>query len=116
MALTSGIERAPNSLRGRRVHAVAGIGNPQRFFQLLEGLGMQVEPHALPDHFQIEAQDIRFGDALPVLMTEKDAVKCREFAGTEHWYLEVTASLESPAAERLLDIVEAAHRRRTAAR
>lgn len=114
VGISNGVEREPGSLRGRRVHAVAAIGNPQRFFDLLAGLGMQVEPHPLPDHLELAAGDIRFGDALPVLMTEKDAVKCIDFAGTEHWYLEVGAVFAPADGERLLDIVESAHRRRAA--
>ncbi len=75
------------------VHAVAGIGNPERFFTTLTQLGFQPEPHPLPDHHDFEASDLDFADGLPVIMTEKDAVKCRRFARPEHWYLEVEADL-----------------------
>lgn len=60
----------------RRVHAVAGIGAPERFFDTLRGLDIAVVPHAFPDHHAYRAEDLRFGSGLPVLMTEKDAVKC----------------------------------------
>ena len=65
---------------GQRVHAVAGIGDPERFFAMLRALGIAVVPHAFPDHHAYVAADLDFGSALPVLMTEKDAVKCAPFA------------------------------------
>ena len=76
-------------LQGKRVHAIAAIANPQRFFRLLESLDIEVEGHALRDHMQIPEEDTRFDDDLPVVMTEKDAVKCRDFARDGLWYLPV---------------------------
>ena len=70
---------------GQRVHAVAGIGDPERFFATLRDRGIGVVPHAFPDHHAYRAEDLDFGSPLPVLMTEKDAVKCAGFAGP-HWY------------------------------
>ena len=61
---------------GQRVHALAGIGAPERFFDTLRNAGIGVVPHAFPDHHAYRADDLRFGSDLPVLMTEKDAVKC----------------------------------------
>ncbi len=78
------------------MHAVAGIGNPQRFFKTLEGLNWQPIAHAFADHAQFTPQDLQFADDLPVLMTEKDAVKCRAFAADNCWYLQVAAQ-PSPA-------------------
>ncbi len=75
----------------QKMHAVAGIGNPQRFFKTLEGLDWLPIAHAFADHAEFSAQDLHFGDALPVLMTEKDAVKCRAFAADNCWYLQVAA-------------------------
>lgn len=72
---------------GYRVHAVAGIGVPERFFSQLERAGLIVERHPFPDHHPFTARDLEFGDELPVLMTEKDAVKCRPFATDRMWYL-----------------------------
>lgn len=80
----------------QKMHAVAGIGNPQRFFKTLEGLNWQPIAHAFADHAQFTAQDLQFADDLPVVMTEKDAVKCREFASDHCWYLQVAAQ-PSPA-------------------
>ncbi len=85
-----------SSFGGHRVHAVAGIGNPQRFFDMLKSLGIGVVPHAFEDHHQFVAADLAFGSELPVLMTEKDAVKCTRFATDWHYSVPVTAEL--PAA------------------
>lgn len=76
------------------VHALAGIGNPQRFFATLEALGMAFEAHPLPDHHRFSAEDLQFGDDRAVVMTAKDAVKCRPFADERCWALDVEACPE----------------------
>ena len=78
---------------GRRVHAVAGIGRPQGFFTTLRRAGLELVCHRFPDHHRFRRRDIEFDDALPVLMTEKDAVKCEAFAAKHHWCLPVEAEL-----------------------
>lgn len=78
---------------GQRVHAVAGIGDPERFFSMLRGLGIGVVPHAFPDHHRYVPGDFRFGSDLPVLMTEKDAVKCGAFATSRYFGVGVDARL-----------------------
>jgi tetraacyldisaccharide 4'-kinase len=80
------------TLAGKRVHAVAGIGNPQRFFAQLAGAGLIVIPHPFPDHHGYRPDELAFADGLPLLMTEKDAVKCHGFAADNCWYLPVAAS------------------------
>jgi len=85
-----------------RVHAIAGIGNPQRFFAHLEALGLQFEAHAFPDHHRYVAADLAFPDADAILMTEKDAVKCAAFAAETHWALRVDAMPESELGELVL--------------
>ncbi|MEX0975986.1 MAG: tetraacyldisaccharide 4'-kinase [Woeseia sp.] len=75
--------------RGRAVHAVAAIGNPGRFFRLLQKHGIDVIPHAHRDHAKLTASDLRFDDGLDVLMTEKDAVKVRGAATNNCWYVKV---------------------------
>lgn len=77
--------------RGQRVHAVAGIGNPARFFGELRSRGLDVVEHAFGDHHPFVPGDLEFGDDAPILMTEKDAVKCRAFATSRLWYVPVTA-------------------------
>jgi tetraacyldisaccharide 4'-kinase len=79
------------ALAGRRVHAVAGIGNPQRFFRALAERGIEVIAHAFPDHHPFTAHELAFADDLPILMTEKDAVKCTPFANARLWYVPVGA-------------------------
>ena len=81
--------RPLSSLAGARVHAVAGIGNPSRFFDLLRQQGLEPIEHALADHHRFTAADLRFDDGLPVLMTAKDAVKCRRFPCDDCWIVEV---------------------------
>ncbi|MGH8419123.1 MAG: tetraacyldisaccharide 4'-kinase [Pseudomonas sp.] len=76
---------------GQALHAVAGIGNPQRFFNTLEGLHWRPVPHAFTDHAEFTAQALAFTPALPLVMTEKDAVKCTSFAAADWWYLAVEA-------------------------
>jgi tetraacyldisaccharide 4'-kinase len=93
------------SFAGKRVHAIAGIGNPQRFFDMLSGLGMLVTPHPKPDHAVLKRDDISFADDLPVLMTEKDAVKCVSFAAPNHWVVPVTARFDAAESKGLADIV-----------
>lgn len=97
--------RALTELAGQPVHAVAGIGDPQRFFDTLRRAGLKPIEHPFADHHRFEAAEIRFDDELPVLMTEKDAVKCRELADARHWYLPIRASLPPTFDERLLTLL-----------
>ncbi len=90
---------------GAQVHAVAGIGNPQRFFQLLRRHGLQPLEHPFPDHHAFVPGDIRFGDGLPVLMTEKDAVKCRRFADDDCWTVRVEAQPDASFVHRLNELL-----------
>ncbi len=83
-----------DAFKGRPVHAVAGVGHPHRFFQSLRDAGMEVIPHVFPDHHRYNEKDICFSDDLPVLMTEKDAVKCFAFAGENDWYIPVAAEID----------------------
>ena len=91
-----GRERPLQAFAGQRVHAVAGIANPQRFFDMLKARSIGVVPHAFPDHHQFQRSDLSFGSELPILMTEKDAVKCRAFAS--NWCYSVPLQAELPAA------------------
>ncbi len=88
--------------RGSTVHAVAGIGNPQRFFHTLRGLGLQLIEHPFPDHHQFASQDLQFGDNLPVVMTEKDAVKCRTLVTGNCFALHVSMSLPAAWVDKFL--------------
>jgi tetraacyldisaccharide 4'-kinase len=95
-----------DALRGRRVHAVAGIGAPGRFFDALGAAGLDVVAHPFPDHHRFSAADLDFGDSTPVLMTEKDAVKCTGIARPHHWYLPVEAQLPERFREKLIERVK----------
>lgn len=101
--MSGGRNRTLASFGGHRVHAVAGIGNPQRFFEMLRGLGIGVVPHAFADHHGYVAADFEFGSELPVLMTEKDAVKCAAFANQWHYSVPVSAELPEAFWVALLD-------------
>jgi tetraacyldisaccharide 4'-kinase len=110
VALADGRRTPLAAWAGRRVHAVAGIGDPARFFATLTDAGLEVVPHPFPDHAAFRAADVAFPDDAPVLMTEKDAVKCRPFAGPRHHYLEVAATFDADEADRLAELALAALR------
>ncbi len=98
--------RLLTDFRGKSVHAVAGIGNPARFFQTLQQHGMRVAEHVFPDHHRFQADDIRFGDDRPVFMTEKDAVKCRQFASGNEWVVPVRAEMSKEFCKRLDELLD----------
>ena len=102
LPLSGGRARALSHFRGQRVHAVAGIAHPQRFFDMLRAEGIGVVPHAFADHHAYVPADLRFGSELPVLMTEKDAVKCAAFADDRCWCLPVDATIDPALVERVL--------------
>lgn len=87
--------------KNKKVHAVAGIGNPERFFALLRQQQIHLIEHVFKDHYFYQPQDIEFHDDLPVIMTEKDAVKCIGFAKEKHWYLPVEASVSDDITKKL---------------
>ncbi len=93
------------AFRTRRAHAVAGIGNPARFFRDLEGRGIEVIRHPFPDHHPFTAGDLAFADDLPILMTEKDAVRCASLATPRMWYVPVTAHLDEADSSALIERV-----------
>lgn len=93
-----------------KVHAVAGIGNPARFFSTLTQQGFAIISHVFMDHHRYQSRDIHFDDELPVLMTEKDAVKCGSFASERHWFLSVDAVLPPELLPALLELLVVKHR------
>lgn len=110
-SLSGGSTMAAGSLRRTPVHAIAGIGFPERFFRELERQGFELVRHAYPDHYPFQPADLQFADGLPIIMTEKDAVKCRRLVptGAPCWYLAVEAEpdprLGPWLTERLAEIV-----------
>jgi tetraacyldisaccharide 4'-kinase len=101
--LRGGRPRPLQVFAGQRVHAVAGIGDPERFFSMLRNLQIAVVPHAFPDHHRYQASDFAFGSDLPVLMTEKDAVKCLPVATERFHSVPIRAELPEAFWVALLD-------------
>jgi tetraacyldisaccharide 4'-kinase len=99
--LLDGHEQSMEAFAGTRVHAVAAIGHPERFFDSLRSQGIELIPHPFADHHAFTQADLAFGDGLPVLMTEKDAVKCRVFARADWWSVPVKAELPAAFYEAL---------------
>jgi tetraacyldisaccharide 4'-kinase len=88
------LRASPTAFVGSDVHAVAGIGHPDRFFATLASLGIRATPHAFADHHRFAPPDLAFPGARAILMTEKDAVKCAAFADERCWYLPVEARVD----------------------
>ena len=103
--LTAPVRKPLESFRGMPIHAVAGVGHPDRFFRMLTAAGLQVIPHPLADHASIAAADLRFDDARPVLVTEKDAVKCERIAHDDVWCVPMELSFEPKASAGLVALV-----------
>jgi tetraacyldisaccharide 4'-kinase len=101
--------RLPRDFAGMTLHAIAGIGNPQRFFGTLVDLGLQFAAHAFPDHHAFRPGDLEFPGAEAVLMTEKDAVKCAAFAREHFWFLPVETRVDAALGELILDRLKARH-------
>lgn len=115
VSIVDGERRSLAAFAGQPVHAVAAIGHPEPFFAALRRQGMQIIAHPLPDHAKLSLADVTFSDAAPVLMTEKDAVKCRAFARPGHWFVRMDLELSDAAAAALTRVVEQAEQRFLAA-
>ncbi|HRQ64986.1 MAG TPA: tetraacyldisaccharide 4'-kinase [Xanthomonadaceae bacterium] len=95
--------------QGRAVNAVAGLAHPERFFETLRALGLDLrQTRALPDHHRFSAADLDFDEPLPVIMTGKDAAKCRDFARSGVRVLEVRAHLPESVGKWILERLEEA--------
>lgn len=101
----AGESRPLVSFTGTPVHAVAAIGHPARFFHALGACGLKLIEHAFADHHRFARGELEFPDDLPILMTEKDAMRCAAFANQRMWYVPVDAQLEDAAAAPLLESV-----------
>ncbi len=99
--------RELTDFRGMKLHAVAAIGNPAKFFEFLTNNGLTIIEHAFPDHYLYLDQDINFNDNLPIIMTEKDAVKCRRFVSDNMWVLPVEVSMKRDFGLRFLETLNA---------
>ena len=98
-------------LRDKPLHVVTGIGNPQRFFQSLKLQGLDFDTRTFPDHHNYTAANLQFDDDSPILMTEKDAVKCYHLANRKIWMLPVEAQFDSTFSDALKHLLEEKHGR-----
>lgn len=96
------LTRALSSFQNQTVHALAGIGYPERFFNQLSESGLTLLPHPFSDHHPYQANDVNFNDDLDILMTEKDAVKCQHFANKNMWYIPINATISGKLEQHLL--------------
>ncbi|MDO9241224.1 MAG: tetraacyldisaccharide 4'-kinase [Methylicorpusculum sp.] len=106
--LVSGAQVPLTDFTSAPCYAVAGIGNPARFFDMLANKGVTPICLKFPDHYQYSAKDLP-NDGNPVLMTEKDAVKCQSFAKDNYWFVPVAANLEPDFAKRFLHLLGEKH-------
>ena len=104
--LNGSLVRPIDRFAGTTVHAVAAIGNPRRFFDLLRMHGIQVIEHIFPDHAVLDRKDLEFGDDFEVFMTEKDAVKIRRDAKDKLWYVPVELEMDPVLAAPLIEQIE----------
>jgi len=109
--LNGSLARPIGRFAGTTVHAVAAIGNPRRFFDLLRLHGIQVIEHEFPDHAELSRRDLEFGDDFEVFMTEKDAVKLGRGARDRFWYVPVELIMDPVEAAPLLEQIESRLRR-----
>lgn len=100
--LKNGRSKPLSELKGVECHAIAGIGYPDRFFNFLSKHEIPIQKHPYADHFKYNVSDLNFNDDLPVLMTEKDAVKCSRYADENMWYMPVQAKLDERFITRFL--------------
>ncbi len=101
--LNPDITASAAEFRDQTLHAIAGIGHPQRFFSYLQEMGLHFTPHAFPDHHRYSAAELNYPGANALLMTEKDAVKCAGFADEHYWVLRVDAQIDPALAQNILE-------------
>lgn len=109
VSLLNGTQRKLVEFSDLPVHAVAGIGNPIRFFDFLRQNGLEPICHPFSDHHPYEPGDLEFAGSNQVLMTEKDAVKYRPFTGDHHWFVPVTATLPDAFGPKIIASLEKIH-------
>lgn len=111
VGLVDGQRRPLDVFRGSRVHAVAAIGHPERFFNDLRKAGIEVIEHGFADHHAFVQADLQFADGLPLLMTDKDAIKCQAFAQPDWWRVPVQAQLPMAFFDAVVARIESSMRR-----
>lgn len=113
LSLAEGLKR----FGGEDLQAIAGIGNPDRFFQTLNTMGLSFASRAFADHYPYQAEDLSAWQHKTLLMTEKDAVKCQSFTGEQWWYLHVAAvipeAVKAVAWQQLQELLARSNNRQT---
>ena len=104
--LNGSLERPLDRFKDTTVHAVAGIGNPTRFYDLLRSRGIQVIEHRLADHARIRRSDIEFADGFDVFMTEKDAVKVGQKLPDKYWFVPINLVMDSVKSGPLIEQIK----------
>jgi len=97
--------RALSEFSALNCYAIAGIGNPARFFAHLAQYQLKLITQAFPDHYAFTASDIEYKSAEAIFMTEKDAVKCQDFTSDRHWYVPVEACLALTFGEQIIKML-----------
>ena len=104
--LSGGIWKQLSEFTGEPVHGVAGVGNPARFFRQLEQIGIDLVRHPFPDHHQFEESDLDFGDGRLILMTEKDAIKCRDMTiANKLWAIPAIIEIDQCVFDRINQLI-----------
>lgn len=106
ISITSSKQAELKEFKDHLVHALAGIGNPDRFFNILETNQINYIPHIFPDHHVYRIKDLQFSDELAVIMTEKDAVKCKKYSMNHYWYMPIDVDLSDKAQSKLDEIIQ----------
>ena len=96
---------------GKNVHALAGIGQPSQFFETLKKSGFCITPHEFADHYNYTADDLNLLLGKPIIMTEKDAVKCRELVDSDAWFLKISACIPEAVTQSVLELAKRANRK-----
>ena len=112
--LASGESATLSSFMDQDIVAIAGIGHPDKFFNFLRGHGLRLHTRAFPDHHAYQPGELVFDNQPVILMTEKDAVKCRRFANSNWWYVPVTVELPDAFGKQLLSQLEKSRGQKTA--
>ena len=104
-----------SGFRNIRVNALAGIENPSRYFDMLRAHGLEVNEHVFPGNHMFTSNDLGFEEDAPLLMTEKDAMKIKPYAKSNHWYVPISAVLGKKFAEQLIKTLKASAHQRSVA-
>lgn len=104
--ISGNITKSIETFKNATVHAIAGTGNPDRFFEALREQGLKIIEHPFDDHHNFTSSEINFRDRKAVIMTEKDAVKCQDIADENHWYLSIEAKLPEIFERRLQNLLK----------